>query len=82
MLIIIIIYLTTVFLQYTHYTFLLIILIYCQPYLFTEKNMLSMSEIGSCPNVEHIVNKINMLSISRLLFLMKYLLTLRTSFCP
>ena len=37
--------------------------------------MLSMSEIGSCPNVEHIVKEINMLIMSLLLFLMKYHLT-------
>ena len=37
--------------------------------------MLSMSEVGSRPNVEHIVEEINMLSMSMLLFLMKYHLT-------
>ena len=40
-------YFTTVFLQYTHCAFLLIFLIYREPYLFTNINMLSMSEIGS-----------------------------------
>ena len=74
-------YFTTVFLQYTHCAFLLIFLIYREPYLFTNINMLSMSEIGSRPNVEHIVNKINMYSMSMFLFLMKYHLTTRTSFC-
>ena len=68
-------YFTTVFLQYTHHAFLLIILIYCQPYLFTNINMLSMIEIGSHHNVAHIFNKINKLSMSMLLFLMKYHLT-------
>ena len=37
--------------------------------------MLSTSEIGSRSNVEHIVKEKNMLSMSMLLFLMKYHLT-------